>query len=45
MGKVDDVDGKAIKDMLKQSADAYVARDWDGFASIFPLLLRDTASM
>ena len=35
MEKSDNVDVNAIKNMLKQAADAYLARDWDGFASFF----------
>lgn len=32
---VDAVDAKTIQDMLEQSADAYVARNWDKFTSFF----------
>ena len=35
MEKSDSADVNAIDNMLKQLAGAYVARDWDGFTSLF----------
>ena len=35
MGKSNDADVKAIEDMLEQSSEAFLARDWDGFTSFF----------
>ena len=35
MSQSDDADINSIEKMLKQSSEAYVARDWDGFTSFF----------